>query len=101
MLATGIEPVVIKTRVASRGGANAPHRVKHPTMRTGTKQALLISMLRRPEGVNMPEIIAATGWQAHSARGALSGALGKKLGLVVVFAKDDARGRVYRIALPA
>jgi len=31
----------------------------------------------------------------------MSGALGKKLGLVVVSAKDDARGRVYRIAVPA
>jgi hypothetical protein len=46
----------------------------------------------------MPEIIAATGWQAHSVRGAMSGALGKKLGLVLVSARDDARGRVYRIA---
>ena len=101
LLAIGIQPVVVKTRVASRGGANAPHGVKHPTIRTGTKQALLISMLRRPEGVTMPEIVAATGWQAHSARGAMSGALGKKLGLVVVSTKEDARGRVYRIGQPA
>ena len=101
LLAIGIEPVVVKTRVASRGGAHAPHRMKHPTMRTGTKQALLISMLRRPEGATMAEIIAATEWQAHSARGAMSGALGKKLGLVVVSAKEDARGRVYRIGQPA
>lgn len=101
LLSIGIEPVVVKTRVANCGVANAEPEVKHPILRTGTKQALLISMLRRPEGVNMPEIVAATGWQAHSARGAMSGALGKKLGLVVVSARDDARGRVYRIALPA
>jgi len=101
LLAIGIQPVVVKTRVASHGGANASHGVKHPTMRTGTKQALLISMLRRPEGATMAEIIAATEWQAHSARGAMSGALGKKLGLVVVSAKEDARGRVYRIGQPA
>ena len=101
LLAIGIEPMVVKTIVASRGGAHAPHRMKHPAMRTGTKQALLISMLRRPEGATMAEIIAATEWQAHSARGAMSGALGKKLGLVVVSAKEDARGRVYRIGQPA
>ena len=101
LLAIGIQLVVVKTRVASRGGANAPHGVKHPTIRTGTKQALLISMLRRPEGVTMPEIVAATGWQAHSARGAMSGALGKKLGLVLVSTKEDARGRMYRIGQPA
>lgn len=28
----------------------------------------------------------------------MSGALGKKLGLVVTSVKDDARGRVYRIS---
>ena len=45
----------------------------------------------------MDEIVAATGWLAHTARGAMSGALGKKLGLVVTSAKEGARGRVYRI----
>lgn len=101
LLAIGIEPVVLKTRVASRGSAKAQPEVKHPTVRTGTKQALLIAMLQRPDGASMAEIIAATGWQAHSAHGAMSGALGKKLGLVVVSAKDDARDRVYRIFLSA
>ena len=101
LLAIRIEAVLVKTNVASHGGANAEPEVKHPTLRTGTKQALLITMLRRAEGATMPEIIAATGWQAHSARGAMSGALGRKLGLAVVSEKDDARGRVYRIALPA
>lgn len=46
----------------------------------------------------MEEIVAATGWQAHTARGAMSGALGKKLGLVVTSVKEDERGRVYRIS---
>lgn len=101
LLAIGIEPMVVKTRVASCRVANAEPEVKHPTLRTGTKQALLIAMLQRPNGATIAEIVAATGWQAHSARGALSGALGKKLGLEVVSAKDDARGRVYRIVQPA
>ena len=101
LLAIGIEPIVVKTRAASCGVANAEPEVKHPTLRAGTKQALLITMLRRAEGATMPEIIALTGWQSHSARGAMSGALGKKLGLAVVSEKDDARGRVHRIALPA
>ena len=97
LLAIGIEPMVVKTTAAIHDGVEAEPEVEHPTLRTGTKQALLISMLQRPEGITMQEIIAATGWQAHSARGAMSGALGKKLGLVVVSTKDDARGRVYRI----
>jgi len=99
-LSIGVQPVVVKTHVASRGSAEAQAEVKHPTLRTGTKQALLISMLQRPEGTTLKEITAATGWQAHSARGAISGALGKKLGLVVTSMKE-ARGRVYRIDQPA
>jgi Protein of unknown function (DUF3489) len=42
-------------------------------------------------------MMQATGWQAHSVRGALSGALKKKLGLTVSSDKTDS-GRVYRVA---
>jgi hypothetical protein len=59
---------------------------------------MLIAMLRAPEGATMEQITAATQWLAHTARGAMSGALGKKLGLVVTSAKEEGRGRVYRIA---
>ena len=100
LLAIGIEPVVVKTVVAIHERAKAEPVGHPPTPRTGTKQAQLIALLQKPEGATMQEIIAATGWQAHSARGAMSGALGKKLGLVVVSAKEDARGRVYRISQP-
>jgi hypothetical protein len=41
-------------------------------------------------------MMQATGWQAHSVRGALSGALKKKLALAVISTKTEA-GRVYRI----
>jgi hypothetical protein len=54
-----------------------------PTPRTGTKQAKLIELLRRPEGATVEQIAAATGWQKHTIRGAISGALKKKLGLKV------------------
>ena len=40
----------------------------------------------------------ATGWQAHSVRGAISGNLKKKLNLEVVSEIIEGRGRVYRIA---
>lgn len=39
----------------------------------------------------------ATGWRAHSVRGAMSGALKKKLGLTIVSEVVEGRGRVYRI----
>ncbi len=72
-----------------------------PTARTpreGTKQAALIAMLRAPEGATIAEVVAATGWQQHTVRGAIAGALKKKLGLEVVSEKVEGRGRVYRIA---
>jgi hypothetical protein len=61
---------------------------------------MLIEMLQRPGGATIEAIVAATGWQAHTARGAMSGTLGKKLGLVVTSVKEDGRGRVYRIRQP-
>ena len=61
------------------------------------KQAQLIGMLKRPEGASIEEIVAAFGWQAHTVRGAIAGALKKKLGLDVTSEKVDGRGRVYRI----
>jgi hypothetical protein len=54
-----------------------------PTPRAGTKQARMIEMLKRPEGATVEQIAAATGWQHHTIRGAISGALKKKLGLTV------------------
>ena len=70
---------------------------KERKVRTGTKQAMLIEMLRAPEGATIDEIVAATGWQPHTVRGAIAGALKKKLGLDVTSEKDDQRGRVYRL----
>lgn len=66
-------------------------------VRPGTKQALLIALLQRDQGASLGEIGEATGWQPHSVRGAISGALKKKLGLSVASEKIESRGRVYRI----
>jgi hypothetical protein len=71
---------------------------KTRTPREGTKQATLIAMLRAPDGATIEEIMAATGWQSHTVRGAMAGALKKKLGLEVTSEKVEDRGRVYRIA---
>ena len=97
LLAIGIEPVVVKTVVAIREHAGKTPAPKPPSQRAGTKQAQIIAMLQRPEGATIAEIVAATAWQAHSARGVISGVLKKKLGLVVGSTKEDGRGAVYRI----
>ena len=70
---------------------------KARTPREGTKQATLIAMLRAPDGATIEEITSATGWQSHTVRGAMAGALKKKLGLEVTSEKVEGRGRVYRL----
>ena len=64
----------------------------------GPKQAQMIAMLEAPGGATIPEIAEATGWQQHTVRGAIAGALKKRLGLNVASEKDPQRGRIYRIA---
>ena len=98
LLAIGIEPVVVKTVVAMREHAAKMPAAKLPSQRAGTKQAMLIGMLQRPEGASIAEIVEATGWMAHTTRGAISGVLKKKLGLAIIVAKEDCRGSVYRIS---
>jgi Protein of unknown function (DUF3489) len=68
-----------------------------PQLARASKQAEVIALLRRPEGVTVDEVRAVTGWQPHTVRGLFSGALKKKLGLAVAAVKEE-RGRVYRIA---
>lgn len=64
-----------------------------------TKQAQLIHALREPPGATIAELIALTGWQAHTIRGAVSGVLRKRLGLAVTCdARNPAGERLYRIA---
>jgi len=64
---------------------------------SSTKQAQLIALLRSEQGVEMAQLCAVTGWQAHSVRGVISGVLRKKLGLSVHSAADAAGVRRYRI----
>ena len=81
---------------ASQPTKAAPAEATAP--RSASKQARLIEMLRQPEGVTIDEIVKTLDWQAHTVRGAISGALKKKLGLTIESEKIDDRGRVYRIA---
>ena len=68
------------------------------TPRAESKQSQLIAMLRQPDGATIVEIAKALGWLPHTVRGAIAGALKKKLGLNVESEKVDVRGRVYRVA---
>ncbi len=108
LAAIGIEPD--DADAAPAGATDAPTEEPVPdtptetepapktrTPREGTKQATLIAMLRAPDGATIEEIMAATGWQSHTVRGAMAGALKKKLGLEVTSEKVENRGRVYKL----
>jgi hypothetical protein len=83
-----------KTKTADTAAKPAPAIETEPRQ---TKQQLLIDLLKRPDGATIDEIVTATSWQKHTARGAMSGALKKRLGLTITSEKEE-RGRVYRIA---
>jgi hypothetical protein len=102
--AIGIAPVVASAVTNLRKAKPEPNpqpkaaaMPKPVTIRAGTKQAQIIALLQRPEGAAITEIVAETGWMAHSVRGMISGALRKKLGLEITAIKVDGRGSVYRI----
>jgi hypothetical protein len=94
--ATGAKPATTAApakKTAPKANAGATDR----TPREGTKQAVVIAMLQRKSGATIAEIVAETGWQPHTVRGAFAGALKKKLGLNIVSEKDEKCRRIYRI----
>ncbi len=61
-----------------------------------TKRDAMLKLLRRKKGASLAELMSATGWQAHSVRGAIAGSL-KKSGATIVSEKIDGGGRRYRL----
>jgi hypothetical protein len=66
--------------------------------REGSKKAVVLELISRPDGATLKEIMDATEWQAHSVRGFISGSLGKKMGLNVESSKRANGERAYRTA---
>jgi hypothetical protein len=88
-----------KTRSASQMRSKASTRksaARHGA-RANSKQAQVLGLLRRPNGVTIATIMDTTGWKPHSVRGFFAGVVRKKLGLKLASEKTDG-GRVYRIA---
>ena len=97
---------VLRAAIERAEGQRKPRETRQPGQsrhssrrpRESSKEAMLIDMLRRPEGATIAQIMAATGWQAHTCRGAFAGALKKKRGLTVTSEKRERGERIYRIA---
>jgi Protein of unknown function (DUF3489) len=75
---------------------NKASRKVRPVAREHSKAAKVIALLRQPKGASLKAIVRATGWQAHTVRGFISGHLGKKMGLSVRSFRRDGE-RVYAL----
>jgi hypothetical protein len=99
LAAIGIEPEASRDAAEPTHGVPAAAKAStEPKVREGSKQAQLIAMLQGADGATIAEIAAAFGWQPHTVRGAIAGALKKKLGLAVASEKIEGRDRVYRLS---
>ena len=93
-----LKPATARKLRASRAKGFVPE----PAMETKAKApagklGIIAALLRRPAGATVAQMSAATGWQAHSVRGAIAGSLKKKHGLTIITEPADG-GRIYRIA---
>ncbi|MDN5929286.1 MAG: DUF3489 domain-containing protein [Hyphomicrobiales bacterium] len=72
-------------------------RQKIAPVPAGNKTAIVLMKLKTRRGATVESLMQATGWQAHSVRGFLSGTVRKKLALTVIseIGKDGVRR--YRI----
>lgn len=68
------------------------------TLRPESKGAKVLELISRTKGASLAELMKATGWQAHSVRGFISGTLGTKMGLIVASAKREDGERVYSMS---
>ena len=84
------------TKTASSSGRKSPAPMprKADQAKAVSKLDQLAAMLARRQGASIAEMVEVTGWQPHSVRGALAGAL-KRRGLVITSEKTNSFRR-YR-----
>ena len=103
------------TSSRSRGARSATGKKPQPSHKTGhaasedpkptelqqgervTKQERMLTLLSRPEGATIAEMMEATQWQQHSVRGFLAGTVKRKLGFPLTSSKAAGDVRRYRV----
>lgn len=83
---------ITKTK-AKRAG---PVKTANADASSVSKLDAIVAALRKPTGASIAQLQAITGWQPHSVRGAISGALKKQRGLTITSTKADGQRR-YRV----
>jgi hypothetical protein len=82
-----------KNAPPAKKAAQAP---KITAPRPGSRTAQVVAMLQRKNGATLAEIMKTMGWQQHTVRGFMAGAM-KKAGHAVESFKPDGGERTYRI----
>jgi len=91
-----VAPAKGKSGKKATPAKKAPRSAQHDA-REGSKTAAVLDLLKRPGGASMKELLKLTGWQAHSLRGFLSGAVKNKMGLAVTSTKGEDGERHYSV----
>jgi hypothetical protein len=86
-----------RTKKANSDPKSAKSPNKAIGARNGTKTATVLDLLKRSGGATGKDLMKATGWQAHSVRGFISGVLGRKMGLTVTSTKVEDGERRYSL----
>ena len=88
-----------KAPKAAKQAAKAPKKATKPKAegpREGSKTAQVVAMLQRKNGATLAEIMKTMGWQKHTVRGFMAGAM-KKAGYAVESFEPEGGARTYRI----
>lgn len=96
-LSVGNDQLVEAVQPALRKATKSLSALQKGVVRSSTKAADVIRLLKRKRGASINELMETSGWQAHSVRGFLSGTCKKKMGLTVLSEKSEAGERRYRI----
>ena len=75
--------------------AQAP--AKAPVTRPGTKQEVLLGLMKRPEGATLVQICEAAGWQPQTARGWMANTVRGRLNKTVTTEHIGNGRKIYRI----